>query len=250
MPRQLASCNVGIFIIYFIITYVLKILLFVCTRNDRFIFDTFFIIAARFFITYFVSFYLFPRKETIMAQHNSDYGKREYWESRFEDEEHYEWLGSYEEMEPSIRKDLVGAISERASLKRKVDVLLVGCGNSNFSAKLAAHYPRTRITSIDFSETVIANMKKKYPDLDWKVMDMCNMHEFSNACFDIVIDKAACDALVTDEGDPWNPNPSTVKKVTRMMKEVRRVLRSGGRFLQISFQQAEGESPARPRVKF
>ena len=136
-----------------------------------------------------------------MASKNSDYGLRSYWEGRFEKEDHYEWLGSYEDIIPSMRSAIAAALSTVKSRKR-ADVLLVGCGNSNFSAKLAAEYTAMRVTSIDFSNTVIENMRIKYPDLIWKVADMTDMREFLDSHFDVVIDKAACDALVTNEGDP------------------------------------------------
>lgn len=45
------------------------------------------------------------------------------------------------------------------------------------------------------------------------------------------------DALMVDEGDPWNPDPRTVERAHRMCSEVSRVLAPGGVFVQLSFEQ-------------
>ena len=40
--------------------------------------------------------------------------------------------------------------------------------------------------------------------------DMLNLTStFKPASFDCVLDKGAMDALVTDEGDPWDPNTAS-----------------------------------------
>ncbi len=49
---------------------------------------------------------------------------------------------------------------------------------------------------MDFSETVIQQMKSKYestaPEMSWVVMDAMDMKEFADASFDIAIDKGEC----------------------------------------------------------
>lgn len=45
------------------------------------------------------------------------------------------------------------------------------------------------------------------------------------------------DVLFVDSGDPWNPQPATVKKVMAMLEGVHRVLKPGGTFISISFGQ-------------
>lgn len=62
------------------------------------------------------------------------------------------------------------------------------------------------MASSDFSETVIASMKTRYPQLQWVVSNVKDLKEFSDESFDIVFDKATMDALVTDEGSCWDPN--------------------------------------------
>jgi hypothetical protein len=68
------------------------------------------------------------------------------------------------------------------------------------------------------------------------VMDMTDL-AFEDAAFDVVIDKAAMDALTTDEGSVWSPNPHVVSAVDKMCKGVSRVLKPTGVFLQFSFKQ-------------
>jgi hypothetical protein len=68
-------------------------------------------------------------------------------------------------------------------------------------------------------------------------MDMTDMNEFSDESFDVVIDKAAMDALMTQEGDVWNPEDSVVEKARSMCRHISRILKPGGYHLQISFQQ-------------
>jgi hypothetical protein len=66
---------------------------------------------------------------------------------------------------------------------------------------------------------------------------MTDMSEFSDESFDAVIDKAAMDALMTQEGDVWNPEDSVVEKARSMCRHISRILKPGGYHLQISFQQ-------------
>lgn len=132
---------------------------------------------------------------------------------------------------PALAPELAAALAPA--------VLVVGCGNSDFSADLVSRgeIPAASVTSIDFSQQVIDKMQQKHPELRWLTMDMCAMTAFAAESFDMVIDKAAMDALVTDEGDPWNPNEETLRATSDMMQHVARVLRPGGQFLQITFQQ-------------
>ncbi|KAF3786605.1 hypothetical protein EJ110_NYTH25193 [Nymphaea thermarum] len=66
---------------------------------------------------------------------------------------------------------------------------------------------------------------------------------FSTESFDVVIDKGTMDVLFVDSGDPWNPSPSTVKKVIAMLKCVHRVLRQDGTYISISFGQPHFRRP-------
>lgn len=115
----------------------------------------------------------------------------------------------------------------------------MGCGNSSFSADLYdAGF--TNIVNIDFSAAVIDSMRQKHeqqrPSMRWEVMDMTDL-KYEDGVFDVVIDKAAMDALMCDEGDVWDPNPEVLAAADRMCGHVSRVLKPNGLFFQISFAQ-------------
>lgn len=163
------------------------------------------------------------------APHNSVYKKKEYWDERFATEESYDWLLKFDDLKDSLQPFL------------KVDskILVVGCGNSTFSPDLydAGFH---NIVNIDYSDVVIENMRSKHsetrPEMQWVKMDMCNL-TFENGSFDVVIDKAAMDALMVDEGDVWDPQQETISSVHDMCLSVSRVLSPDGLFLMISFMQ-------------
>lgn len=88
-------------------------------------------------------------------------------------------------------------------------MLIIGCGNSSLGYDLWKE-GFTNIDNIDYAESVIKRMKEKYEgeteseQLRWQCMDMMNM-EYEDALFDVVIDKATMDVIMTDNQDPWNP---------------------------------------------
>lgn len=63
------------------------------------------------------------------------------------------------------------------------------------------------------------------------------MTEIADAQFDVVLDKCCLDALVVDEGDPWDPSATVRAQVHSCLSEVSRVLTCTGRYVQISFGQ-------------
>jgi EEF1A lysine methyltransferase 4 len=165
-----------------------------------------------------------------IADDVKQYKEKSYWEERFAKETEYEWLSDY----AGVRELL------RPILTTQSRILVVGCGNSDLSADIyddGFH----NITSIDFSATVIQNQVAKNqqarPEMQWKVMDMLDL-EFDNGSFDVVIDKAAMDALTVDEEDPWDPAEHVKLEVDRMCKGISRVLTEAGIFVQISFAQS------------
>mmetsp|Transcript_29995 Transcript_29995/g.115161 ORF Transcript_29995/g.115161 Transcript_29995/m.115161 type:complete len:174 (-) Transcript_29995:864-1385(-) len=119
-------------------------------------------------------------------------------------------------------------------------ILVVGCGNSKLSFQLYEAGFRS-ITSIDYSDVVISRMREQYketPQLIWTVADVRELSEISDAgSFDVVIDKATMDALVVDQGSPWSPSQAAIDDVFKMCKEMIYVLRPGGTFIQITFQE-------------
>lgn len=66
---------------------------------------------------------------------------------------------------------------------------------------------------------------------------MTDMAEFEDGSFDHAIDKAAMDALMSQEGDVWNPDEDVIDKARSMCRHISRILKPGGYHFQISFQQ-------------
>lgn len=164
-----------------------------------------------------------------VAESNSLFKLQSYWEKRFEKEESYEWLASWRSL----------ASLMRPHIKPSDRILIVGCGNSSFSADIyddGFH----NITNIDFASSVIERMsllhKETRPGMDWVVMDMTNL-SFPDGAFDVVLDKAAMDAMVVDEGDVWDPEQAVIDSADAMCQSISRVMKSDSKFLQISFAQ-------------
>ena len=82
---------------------------------------------------------------------NSQYREQIYWEKRFQTEDQYEWLCTYNDLQDYIKRDL----------KEEDKIIILGCGNSTFSSDLCdAGF--SNVTSVDFSTAVINAMRKKY----------------------------------------------------------------------------------------
>ena len=173
-----------------------------------------------------------------LPRNNKEYGTQEYWENRFVTETSCEWLLSFQQLAPQLDPLLSRyAVDDD---KSKITILIIGCGNAPFSADLYdAGY--SGIVNVDYSATVIAAMHERHavrrPAMQWRVMDMTAMNVLDDASFDVVIDKAAMDALMTGEGDVWNPAAEVITASCAMCAHVARVMKDGGTFVQISLSQ-------------
>lgn len=109
-------------------------------------------------------------------------------------------------------------------------ILNVGCGNSRLSEELSEEGYED-ITNMDYSNKVIKLMedrlKPKFPKMDFKIMDVLDMKEFSDGLFDTVLDKGTLDCILC--GDNSVPNAA------KMMAEIFRVLKPGGHYMVISY---------------
>ena len=123
-------------------------------------------------------------------------------------------------------------------IKRSDQILIIGCGNSSLGADLYDDGYQN-ITNIDFSQTVIALMAAKHVQrsrMRWIEMNMLEL-DFPAQSFDVVLDKAAMDALLVDEGSVWDPKEECKKDVHRYCLCVSKCLKPKGLFLQITFAQ-------------
>jgi SAM-dependent methyltransferase len=162
---------------------------------------------------------------------NAVFKEQGYWDARFDREEAYDWLVTFEE----IIDMLVPYIKSH-----EARILIVGCGNSKFSEQLY-DYGYHNLVNIDFSPVIIQKMQARHaqlrPGMEWIVMDMTKM-SFPDGTFDVVIDKASMDALLVDEGDVWDPDVSAIQRVNEMCNSCSRVLKPTDAYLlSISFAQ-------------
>lgn len=101
--------------------------------------------------------------------------------------------------------------------------------------KMDIHFLSRNITNIDTSQLVINQMiaqnRTIRPDLKFLQVDACNMNEFGDASFSVIIDKGTTDAIFVDDSD------SVDEYVQKYWSEMDRVLRIGGRYVIISLLQ-------------
>ncbi|THH09920.1 hypothetical protein EW145_g1687 [Phellinidium pouzarii] len=78
------------------------------------------------------------------------------------------------------------------------------------------------IVNVDYSSVVIEQMKERHkearPSMEWHEMDVRQL-TFEDSEFDVAIDKGTMDAIMSSEGDVWNPPEQTVYDCTREVSE-------------------------------
>jgi ubiquinone/menaquinone biosynthesis C-methylase UbiE len=154
-----------------------------------------------------------------------NYGEKKYWEERYESQKGktFDWLEDYESIKPII---------DNLGIKKESRILNVGCGNSEFSEKMFDEGYNHNY-NIDICQNVIDFMKSRNKDrkgLHFDVMDVCDM-AYKDETFDLVIDKSTIDALLC--GD------HSFMIVAKMLKEISRVLKTGGYYIIISYGKPE-----------
>jgi len=154
---------------------------------------------------------------------NDQFGKQEYWDGRFEQEEQYDWLLTFDQVASQLLPLLV-------PYGKTASILMVGCGNSTFSADLYdAGFEN--ITNLDYSGVVISRMRSLHaavrPRMTWLEGDMTQLGvSFPlQPKFDVVIDKAALDALMVDERSVWSPAEGVVAAADATCQGVKALLR-------------------------
>jgi EEF1A lysine methyltransferase 4 len=163
-----------------------------------------------------------------------------YWNDRYEAErsrveeegkqERYECYRTFEKLRPFLERN----ISPTSDSPR---ILQLGYGTSSLTADLF-NLGYQNQCSIDFSPVAIEVMKTRYPDLEpgleWRVMDVREI-KFDERSFNLAIDKGALDAMLY--GSLLTPEPAVLDNVKAYVDEVARVLRPGGKWLCITYQQ-------------
>lgn len=127
---------------------------------------------------------------------------RAFWDSFFKERgaEAFEWYGSFRELRPYVAM----AIPERTG--KGSQLLVIGCGNSDFSTQLYLEGGYHSVVNVDFSAPVIAEMQAKTaalcPGMQWIVQDVTALQMEAQAV-DAVLDKGTLDAIFsTPESEP------------------------------------------------
>lgn len=161
-----------------------------------------------------------------------DFTSKENWDKFFAirgGDDLFEWYAEWPQLRDPLfsllgdsQKDVASTPSSSSS---SLQILVPGCGNSQLSEHLYDAGFRG-ITNIDFSKVVISNMLRRNlrerPVMRWRVMDMTNM-QFADETFDAILDKGGLDALMEPKIGP--------KLGNQYLSEVKRVLKSGGKFI-------------------
>lgn len=160
---------------------------------------------------------------SILPDDHAQFTSKDYWDKFFTQRGQFafEWYGDFKEVYPVLSR----------SLSKTDRILVIGCGNSNFSSDLYDKGYHS-ITNLDFSELVIEEMKSKNAarsDMTWIVGDMTTLENFfALNSFDVVIDKGALDALMS-------VNSEELKlKAINMFDGISNVLTATGRYYLIT----------------
>ena len=118
----------------------------------------------------------------------TQYGSFDYWDNRYEEESEnlFDWLVDY--------KDVDKLLNELIADKTKL-ILLPGCGNAPFTPDLYHSGGYKNLINFDTSEVVISQMKNKFPEIHWEVMNVLSLR-FKNNEIPYIIDKSLIDTLL------------------------------------------------------
>ncbi|GMI64319.1 hypothetical protein like AT2G31740 [Hibiscus trionum] len=175
-----------------------------------------------------------------------DFTSKENWDNFFTirgSDDSFEWYAEW----PQLRDSLLPLLQQHpppSPSSSSLQILVPGCGNSRLSEHLYdAGFGD--ITNIDFSKVVISGMLRRNvkdrPSMRWRVMDMTQM-KFSDDTFDVVLDKGGLDALMEPELGP--------QLGSKYLSEVKRVLKSGGKFVCLTLAESHVLGLLFPKFRF
>ncbi|UZJ52654.1 hypothetical protein CBS101457_001974 [Exobasidium rhododendri] len=173
---------------------------------------------------------------------NEEFQTKEYWDKRYaaeKPEEDYDWFKTYSDLEPMLSE----LIPDKES-----KILMLGCGNSTLSIDMFnAGY--TRITNLDYSDVLIAKMKDRFPQMDWRVMDVRELGDRAvelggRGTWDVVLDKGTMDALMAEKGSVWDPSDTVRENVRREVDGTLELLKAKtGIFIYLTWMQKHFREP-------
>lgn len=161
----------------------------------------------------------------------SKYASPEYWEERYRSSDTtFDWFVTFDSLQTTLRPLLQPA--------EQIRVLVVGCGNSRLSAALYEHLNIKKITNVDVSPTVIAQMQRRYSEMaemQWLCCDVLTtpteklLQELcpNDYLFDFIIDKGLVDSILGGANSFHN--------LYTLNKNMSRLLKKGGRYVVVSY---------------
>ncbi|EPY25205.1 methyltransferase [Strigomonas culicis] len=161
----------------------------------------------------------------------SKYASPDYWEERYRSSDTtFDWFLTYDNLQPILKPLLQPA--------EQIRLLMVGCGNSRLSASLYENLNVKKITNVDVSPTVIAQMQKRYAEMgemQWLCHDLLTTPTetlLQELCpgeylYDFIIDKGLVDSILGGSNSFHN--------LYTLNKNVSRLLKKGGRFIVVSY---------------
>ncbi|CAE8587655.1 unnamed protein product [Polarella glacialis] len=156
-----------------------------------------------------------------------------YWDKRYlEEPKPSDWI-----LKPKQLSEVLAKLVPRASESK---ILHVGCGNSLLPEEMHDDGGCKQQVNIDTSAVVIQQMQARNselrPQLQWLVMDATAM-DFPDEHFDVVIDKGTLDTILCEDDEDHT-------MVAAYLREVTRVMASGGVFVAVTF------GPPEDRMKY
>ncbi|KAG5769301.1 hypothetical protein H9Q69_010265 [Fusarium xylarioides] len=166
-------------------------------------------------------------------------GLSEYWDSHYatsnDNDPAHEWYRSFSQALQFLQKNLLEQTGRTAQDDPRI--LHLGSGDSTVPAELAERGYQKQLC-VDFSPVVVNMMTERHKEIvgiEWSRVDVRDMPSIATGSIDVAFDKGTLDAMIY--GSPWSPPDEVRENTSRYMKEVHRVLRADGVFLNITFRQ-------------
>lgn len=173
---------------------------------------------------------------------------QEYWQDRFNNEHHFEWLFTWDTLKPYLSSYLdpkepilhLGTVRSVAAVS-VIDSCVLGCGNSHLGIDLVEQ-GYARVVNVDYADNVIASMKEKTRErvgalqdrLEWYAADCLtdDLSRLGNPSsprdYSVAIDKSLADTIACgDTEDQQN--------MKRLSQRVLHATRPDGVWISISF---------------
>ncbi len=164
---------------------------------------------------------------------STNFGDEGYWNERYGSSagDSYEWYLDID-VATAILTPYLETEGDKSSR-----ILVLGCGNSAFSAELFGLGYRN-IVNIDFSSIVINEMQERYrhcQGMQFLTMNVLNLGHFADSSIDFIFDKGCLDAVFC--------RTDGVDCVHNVCEQLSRVLVDKGTFISVSYAQAAMRIP-------